>query len=387
MSAMSERIEKAFNCLQWLPAYGWQRIVRRRSPPRNHSVHLIIALADHFEPAIMPAASGATYAEREEPERRVEEWCREYPKRFEDLRDADGYPFRHTYFYPAEQYEKSHLERLAEHCLNGWGEVEVHLHHGVESPDTAENTRQTLNRFRDALVRHGCLSRWQDEEQPRYAFVHGNWALANSANNNYCGVDEEMRILSETGCYADLTLPSAPHPAQISKINSLYECLLPLDERAPHRRGRALHRGQMPQTFPLIIQGPLGLNFSRSGGSFSLPRIENSALTAAYPPTMHRLRLWREAAIRVEEKPDWIFIKLYCHGMNPVDKEAMLGSLIQGFLKELIADASRGDQYRVHFTTAREMVNIILAACDGLDGNPGDYRDYRLQLITPAKRA
>jgi hypothetical protein len=30
------------------------------------------------------------------------------------------------------------------------------------------------------------------------------------------------------------------------------------------------------------------------------------------------------------------------------------------------------------------MVNIVLAACDGRDGNPGDYRDYRLRLLRPA---
>jgi len=29
------------------------------------------------------------------------------------------------------------------------------------------------------------------------------------------------------------------------------------------------------------------------------------------------------------------------------------------------------------------MVNIVLAACDGREGSPGDYRDYRLRLITP----
>jgi len=35
----------------------------------------------------------------------------------------------------------------------------------------------------------------------------------------------------------------------------------------------------------------------------------------------------------------------------------------------------------LHFVSAREMVNIILAACDGREGNPGDYRDYRLKPI------
>ena len=35
----------------------------------------------------------------------------------------------------------------------------------------------------------------------------------------------------------------------------------------------------------------------------------------------------------------------------------------------------------LHFVTAREMANIIFAACDGKDGNPGDYRDYRFKLF------
>jgi len=29
----------------------------------------------------------------------------------------------------------------------------------------------------------------------------------------------------------------------------------------------------------------------------------------------------------------------------------------------------------------REMVNIILAACDSRKGNPGEYRDYRFRPI------
>jgi hypothetical protein len=29
------------------------------------------------------------------------------------------------------------------------------------------------------------------------------------------------------------------------------------------------------------------------------------------------------------------------------------------------------------------MVNVILAACDGCEGNPGDYRDYRLKRARP----
>jgi hypothetical protein len=46
--------------------------------------------------------------------------------------------------------------------------------------------------------------------------------------------------------------------------------------------------------------------------------------------------------------------------------------------------ALQSREYEVHFVTAREMVNIVLAACDGLGGNPGEYRDYRLKRIVPS---
>jgi len=373
-----EQAVKALTAMRWLPRYGLQRLARRADGAGP--VHLIIALADHFEPAYLPEAPH-DFAPLDVQERRLEEWCREYPKIFGEWRDADGFPFRHTYFSPAEQYHKHLIERLAEHCHEGWGEIEIHLHHGVHEPDTADNTRRALVEFRDTLVAHGCLSRAEGEREPRYAFVHGNWALANSAGGRYCGVDEEMHILAETGCYADMTLPSFPSVGQVPKINSLYECAPPLEQRAPHRRGRNLRVGSVPTTFPLMVQGPLGLNFAQKAAGLPMPKIENAALTTAYPPTLERLRLWRQAAITVEGKPDWVFIKLHCHGMDTTDREAMLGGSIQNFLRELIEGAHVGGDYVPHFVTAREMVNIILAACDGREGGPGEFRDYRFRLI------
>ena len=172
-------------------------------------------------------------------------------------RDSDGHPFVHTYFYPAEQYDRRLIQQLAEHTRSGWGEIEIHLHHGVVEPDTAENARRQLLEFRDALVsEHGCLSYLDGVGHPKYAFVHGNFALANSADGCFCGVDEEMQILAETGCYADFTLPTATfHPAQIAKTNSLYECTMPLNQRAPHRRGRDLERGTIAGGFSVNRPG------------------------------------------------------------------------------------------------------------------------------------
>jgi hypothetical protein len=51
------------------------------------------------------------------------------------------------------------------------------------------------------------------------------------------------------------------------------------------------------------------------------------------------------------------------------------------FLQELKEGSHEGKAYQTHFVTAREMVNIALAACDRREGNPGEFRDYRFQLI------
>ena len=214
-----------------------------------HPVHLIIGVADHFEPSIRPEAPG-TFADRFEQERRLEKWCRQYPATVESWSDDDGRAFRHTYFYPAEQYDVALIDRLEEHCRAGWGEIEIHLHHGVHAPDNADNTRRTILEFRDALAAQGCLSQLDGNGPPRYAFVHGNWALANSAQGRFCGVEDEMEILAETGCYADFTLPSAPSSAQVSKINSLYECAAPCARLRPTEGAEICNAVGRPIPFP-----------------------------------------------------------------------------------------------------------------------------------------
>jgi hypothetical protein len=375
-SGFGKRFARKLLYGRWLPSYAWQRLTR--SVPRGR-VHLIFALADHFEPAIVPG-DGRARAPFSEQERRVEEWCAEYPRAVDSWRDHEGQPFVHTYFYPGEQYDRGLVDRIAEHCHRGWGEIEIHLHHGVDAPDTAENTRRQLVEFRDALVlRHGSLCFLDGSDQPQYAFVHGNFTLANSAGGYACGVDNEMEILADTGCYADFTLPAAAfHPAQIGKVNSLYECSLPFDAAAPHRKGRDLRRGRTPQTSPLMVQGPLMLDFDRNARN-GIGRVENASLIATNPPSMRRLNLWRKAAISVQGRPDWVFIKIHCHSMDPTHREAVMGGIMQRFLAELCEGASERQEV-IHFVTARQMVNMIWAACDGREGNPGEYRDYRLKL-------
>jgi hypothetical protein len=365
-----------------LPGATWRAL---GAAPRGHS-HLIIAMADHFEPAIVPG-DGTKRVPRAEQELRLESWSREYPEAVDRWRDHDGRPFAHTYFYPAEQYDEGLLQMLAEHCHAGWGEVEVHLHHGMSQPDTAENTRRVLEEFRDRLAfRHRCLSFEAGSDQPRYAFVHGNFALANSAGGRACGVDSEMKILAETGCYADFTLPAGLyHPAQIAKINSIYECALPLEQAAPHRQGNDLRAGTSVHTFPVIVQGPLMADW-KTGIHSPRRMFETSAVTGRNPMSLRRVALWKRAHTTVQGRPDWIFIKVHCHGMDPTQKDAVVGESFRNFLQQLLEGAGERNE-TLHFVTAREMTNIVLAACDGKDGNPGQYRDYRFKLVADKSNA
>jgi hypothetical protein len=107
---------------------------------------------------------------------------------------------------------------------------------------------------------------------------------------------------------------------------------------------------------------------------------ESGAITESNPMSLHRLALWKQARIQVAGRPDWLFIKLHCHSMNPTHKDAVVGDPFRKFLEQLAGGAKERKE-TLHFVTAREMANVILAACAGKDGNPGDYRDYRFKLL------
>ncbi len=358
--------------LPWLVRYpGWRaKEFARRVRSREAFTHVIVVVANHYEPGL-----------GEQAVKRVEDWWQQARRLGNAVRDHDGTPFRHTNFYPAEQYDRHLLELLAGMQSEGFGEVEVHLHHGIDQPDTAENTRRMLLDFRNILVEeHKCLSREISTGTPRYGFVHGNWALANSAGGRFCGVDSEMEILAETGCYADFTLPSAPDESQASRINAIYQCGRPLHERKPHHDGPDLKVGDR-LTLPAIITGPLVFDWQRRIGGIPVPRVDDGALAANYPLTIARFNRWRDADIGVRGRPDWVFIKLYCHGFFPWDYDMMIGEPVREFWSEVMELAERTRQFKLHFASAREAFNMIMAAVENQSGDPGRYRDYRLVQV------
>lgn len=352
----------------WLPGYigSLARRPHRLTAPR----HLLFAICDHFEPYRDRAdmATARSYVER---------WHTSYPAVVDSVRDSTGRPPRHTFFYPAEEADTYSLNLLGTLTQAGYGEVEIHLHH---RHDTPAGLRDKLTTFRDRLrYEHGMLG--SIDGQPAYAFVHGNWSLCNSRpDGDWCGVNEELGILAQTGCYADLTFPSAPSPTQPRTVNTIYRAT-----DNPNGRGhdygtplRAAPSGR-PATAQglLIIQGPLALNIHRRKYGL-LPRIENGELSGSNPPAPDRIDLWSRTAIHVRGRPEWVFVKLHTHGCVPANTGVLLGDATAAMHRYLQAHFNDGHHWQLHYVTAREMANVILAAEEGHSGNPAIYLDHHI---------
>ena len=379
MSAKPDTLLKKLRWnLPWLVRYPFERTANFLRKTAFTKKHIVFTIANHFE----PSWSKDGLLDLDSQKRNLDKYYDLARKTGEATLDSDGTKFRHTNFYPAEQYDRDILEKMAGMQAEGLGEVEIHLHHGVEKPDTAENLRRELVQFRDILANeHKCLSRFDGEKLPRYAFLHGNLALGNSCGGRYCGVDEEVQILADTGCYVDMTLPSAPDQSQVSVTNKIYECGLPLEHSIPHRKGKSVKvNGKSPQ-LPLIFSGPLIFNWTRRIKGLPIPRIDDGALVHNQRMDFARLSRWLNANITVKGKPEWVFIKLYCHGFFTHDQSANIGDEAKRFFNEIVEKGEKENAFSVHFASAREATNMVFAAIDGKTGNPNKYRDYRLRAI------
>src|SRR5438046_2065176 len=210
------------------------------------------------------------------------------------------------------------------------------------------------------LFRSRCSPRTTGEVS--YGFIHGNWALDNArSDRRWCGVNNELDVLRETGCYADFTLPSAPSETQTRKVNSIYWAVDDPARPKSHDTGVDLGSGPRPERGLLMIQGPLGLDWSRRKWGL-LPRIENACLQKSQPPDESGLELWLRACVNVPTRPNWLFVKLHTHGVNEPNQDVLLGEPMVRFHESLRDRAARDPLFRFHYVTAREMANAALAA-------------------------
>ena len=367
LHAMASLLEKVRgrNLDRWLPGYARDLGRKLRRPKHDGPRHLLFALCDHYEP-LWGKVDDAQGGER------VKAWHEGYPRLTSGFRDADGRPPRHSFFFPGEEYRPYFLDALADLARKDLGEVEVHLHH---DGDTAATLAPKLERTIADFAQHGHLSR-DAAGRLRWAFIHGNWALANPREDGkWCGVDDELPLLHRLGCYADFTFPSAPDECQPNVVNQIYWPTGDLAAKRCYETGTRARVGEVMTDRLLLVQGPLAL--ARRPGKLSM-RIEGAAITATDPASPARVRTWTKQAIHVEGRPEWVFAKLHTHGAPEREAKSLLGDGGRALHETLTTKYNDGEKWILHYVTAREMFNIAIAAMEGKSGNPGDYRDHGL---------
>lgn len=350
----------------WLGHYISIRL--KGKPKVDGPVHIMFCFVDHYEPQW--GRPNSLEVERQ----RVDRWHQEYPAAFGHILDADGCLPKHSYFYPEEEYRKEHLDKLQDLCAQGFGELEIHLHH---EDDTSDNLRETLTRFAKTLnEEHEGLAVNPETGLLSYGFIHGNWTLDNChPEGKWCGVNDELIVLKETGCYADFTLPSAPSETQTSTVNSIYYATDDPLRPKSHDKGVKVKVGRESFGDLMIIQGPLCLNWKERKWGV-MPKIEAGDVRKSIPPSEHRVDMWVDQHIHVEGRPEWVFVKIHTHGTQEMDIDTLLGEPTVKMYEYLASKYNDGEKYKMHFVSSREMYNIVKAAEAGKTGNPNKFRDF-----------
>jgi hypothetical protein len=339
---------------------------------RKSKKTILFTICDHFEPYWNQPGGRTAY-------NRVKNWVENYQSIANKFKDRLGNNPKHCFFYPEEEYNKELLNMIKEICQNGFGETEVHLHH---DNDNSENLRRNLIDYKNRLHQyHGLLPIDKTSNEIKYGFIHGNWALDNSRpDGKWCGVNDEISVLQETGCYADFTMPSAPSDTQTKITNSIYYALDDPNQPKSHDSGQLAIAGRQFSEGLLCIQGPLCFNIhSRKYGI--IPRIENGAFSYDVPFDTSRISMWINQRIHVHGRPDIIFIKVYTHGAQDNNikfffREGALDLLFSSLEKICNKDSL----CNLYYVSARQMYNVVKGLESLPNATPESLFDYELKL-------
>ena len=349
----------------WLPYYLWQQLLYREKPDPGKPIHTFLCIVDHFEPfnGHVPYSTAL---------KRVLEWKRSYPKFADKHCDADGKPIQHTWFYPPH-LDHSLLPHIVELCQRGYGDIEMHLHHNLMDPfpDTSQTLREKILKCIDDYGKYGIFG--QPNGKPRFGFIHGDWSLDNSAGDAICGVNDELTILRECGCYADFTFPCLGQ-CQPAIVNKIYYAHDDPRRSKSYNWGIPVKCGQKPPANDLmIIQGIIG--FRTDKNKKMKLAIEYSDLDFNNPPTEERVDFWVKNSIAINGQPNWRFIKLHTHAGREIRFDANFGESADRAFGYLERKYNDGKDYILHYVTSREMYNLVKAVELGLEKAPNKVRD------------
>lgn len=333
----------------WLMPYLKDRLLKsiRTSKPKRAWV----VIADHFEPLVGGASIETALG-------RVAQWRHKWPRIADGApTDAVGQRPQYSFFYPQDEYRRDLLDAIAEIVRLGVGEVEVHLHHANEQ---RESFIRKVNEFCRRLTDdHGLLR--QQGGRTVFGFIHGNWALDNSLpNGEWCGLNGEIALLRDLGCYADFTMPSLPSAAQGRVVNQIYWCTNnPDNQPRSFDRGIGATVGGGIRGDLLMITGPLGVRFRGR----LMPRMETGEIAGYDMPTRSRVSQWFDLAPSIG---DDLFLKLYTHGAAEGNLEPLLSGGLSNLYAWLAEEADRRG-IEIRWATAWQMYQAANALIQSLE--------------------
>jgi hypothetical protein len=329
------------------------------------TTHVLFLFVDHFELAGKVP--------------RLSEWMTKYPQLALKHTDADGVNPKHTWFYALDLIREDELVQLRSLVESGFGEIELHWHHDHDTPHSfQEKLREGLKVFQ----KHGFMRPIEESKAGCFGFIHGNWSLNNACGERFCGVDNEIELLKAAGCYGDFTFPALHSVAQPNSVNAIYYANF-TKGKAGYCKGRKAEVGKYEKNNEfMIFEGPLTINWSDWRFKWH-PMIENGEIgKSCSHDDPSRIDAWVRQGIHVGARPDWVFIKVFCHGGQ--DHNYVLGETTDRMFTYLEEKYNDGEKYKLHYITAREAYNIVKAAEDGKTGDPDHFRDYIIPH--PSKR-
>lgn len=328
----------------WLPGYLKNRAARRFGGGAAAGGRVWLAITDHYEPF---------WATRDESvaAERVARWRRLWPPIAARHPDSAGRPAQYSFFYPEEEYRPALLDSIAAMVRDGYGDVEIHLHHDGEGE---QNFLDRMNGFKQTLHdRHGLLRKIGG--RIGFGFIHGNWALDNSRpDGRWCGLNNEIGLLRDLGCYADFTMPCGLAPMQTRMINAIYWATDDPARPKSYDTGVPVRPGTPGSGDLLMITGPFGIRWRDR----LKPRFEFGELASYDLATPYRVRRWLDLAPRIGRD---IFVKLFAHGTQEKHSAALLDGGLDRLLDLMQREcAARGLQLR--HATAWDMYQAVRAA-------------------------
>jgi hypothetical protein len=325
----------------WGPGYVRQRMrhMTRAKPPLKR---IWVTIADHYEPMWKHADLGTAQS-------RVALWRSAWPEIARRCKpDSNGNAPRYTFFFPEEEYHPTLIEPLAEMVRDGIADVEVHLHHDGEG---RQNFIDRITGFCSVLKsRHGLLR--ERDGKLTFGFIHGNWALDNSRpDGRWCGLNDEIQLLRDLGCYADFTMPSGDSPTQARLVNTIYFSTDDPNRPKSYDDGVPVTPGGGIEGDLLMIPGPLGMRWRDRW----LPRLETGELCHGNVATPYRVQRWVDLAPRIGADS---FIKLYSHGAQERNSSVLLRDALELAFNLSVEEANRRG-CSIYFVSAWQMYLAI----------------------------